>query len=339
MFVCIFVVAKWPMDWIGAGKDALRRISSAGPHGRRAICSSLVTDGIIGGVGNGRRLPASNSHPLLLPRSARGQRLHGARRVHHGPLMSRVGLHGKSFVPLLSSFACAIPGIMATRTIENRNDRFVTILVAPLMSVLRAAARLCADDRAAHARRRMRVGRKAGIMLIMYLLGIAAAFGMAWHFQKDDPAQRDAHAPARAPTVSRARVRGIVQRMWERAVSFSSAARAPSSSRSASSSGRCCTIRSPRCQGADAFGILSHSIGGRCGHAIEPVIAPLGYDWKIGIGLVGIVRRARSVREHHGRRFTTSRTPEAENEDRCARMMRRRSVGPTARPSSRRSCA
>jgi ferrous iron transport protein B len=49
-------------------------------------------------------------------------------------VMSRVGLHGKSFIPMLSSFACAIPGIMATRTIENRKDRLVTILVAPLMS-------------------------------------------------------------------------------------------------------------------------------------------------------------------------------------------------------------
>jgi ferrous iron transport protein B len=54
-------------------------------------------------------------------------------------LMSKVGLHGKSFIPMLSSFACAIPGIMATRTIENRKDRLVTILVAPLMS---CAARL-----------------------------------------------------------------------------------------------------------------------------------------------------------------------------------------------------
>ena len=86
-------------------------------------------------------------------------------------LMSRVGLNGKSFIPLLSSYACAIPGIMATRTIEDAKDRLVTILVAPLMScsarlpvyLLMIAALLPGD--------RVPVGAKVGLMLLMYALG------------------------------------------------------------------------------------------------------------------------------------------------------------------------
>ncbi len=68
-------------------------------------------------------------------------------------LMSKVGLHGKSFIPMLSSFACAIPGIMATRTIESPKDRLVTILVAPLMSCSARLAGLHGADCGLHSGR------------------------------------------------------------------------------------------------------------------------------------------------------------------------------------------
>ena len=79
-------------------------------------------------------LPAADFNPLSVYRAAGGLRLHGTSCVLDGPADVRVGLSGKSFIPLLSSFACAVPGIMATRVIENRRDRLTTILVAPLMS-------------------------------------------------------------------------------------------------------------------------------------------------------------------------------------------------------------
>src|SRR6185437_13865676 len=97
-------------------------------------------------------------------------------------LLSKVGLHGKSFIPLLSSFACAIPGIMATRTIEHRKDRLATIFVAPFMS---CSARLPVYT--------LLIGtffaglgalRQAGIMLSLYALGIVAAAGTAWLFKR-----------------------------------------------------------------------------------------------------------------------------------------------------------
>jgi len=198
-------------------------------------------------------------------------------------MMSRVGLHGKSFVPLLSSFACAIPGIMATRTIENRNDRFVTILVAPLMSCsarLPVYAIMIALLMPAHG-----VWAKAGVMLCMYLLGILAAFVMAGLLKKtllrgETPMLLLELPPYRAPVM-----RGIALRMWERAVVFIRRAGTVILALSVILWALLSFPKPPTPNPTQAE-TLAHSFGGRLGHAIEPIIAPLGYDWKIGIGLV-----------------------------------------------------
>jgi ferrous iron transport protein B len=186
-------------------------------------------------------------------------------------------------VPLLSSFACAIPGIMATRTIENRNDRFVTILVAPLMSCsarLPVYAIMISLLMPASS-----VWMKAGVMLTMYLIGILAAFVMAGLFKKtilrsETPMLLLELPPYRAPVF-----RGIVQRMWERGVLF---IRRAGTVILALSVILWALLNYPKPATPDPTPseTLANSIGGRLGHAIEPAIAPLGYDWKIGIGLV-----------------------------------------------------
>jgi ferrous iron transport protein B len=132
MFELIFVGAKPLMEWIGSGPDALAQAvegtMAAGP------LRSLVTDGVIKGVG---------SVLVFLPQililfgfiavlEDCGYMSRAAFLMDR--VMSRCGLSGKSFIPMLSSVACAVPGIMATRVIENRRDRLATILVAPLMS-------------------------------------------------------------------------------------------------------------------------------------------------------------------------------------------------------------
>lgn len=132
MFESIFLWAKPLMEWIGSGPDALAKAvegtMAAGP------LRSLVTDGIIKGVG---------SVLVFLPQililfgfvavlEDCGYMARAAFLMDR--VMSRCGLSGKSFIPMLSSVACAVPGIMATRVIENRRDRLATILVAPLMS-------------------------------------------------------------------------------------------------------------------------------------------------------------------------------------------------------------
>jgi len=132
MFQSIFTWAKPFMDWIGKGQDSLgslvQGIMEAGP------LRSLLVDGVVKGVG---------SVLVFLPQimilfgfiailEDCGYMARAAFLMDR--LMARCGLSGKSFIPLLSSVACAVPGIMAARVIENRRDRFATILVAPLMS-------------------------------------------------------------------------------------------------------------------------------------------------------------------------------------------------------------
>ena len=282
MFFCIFTVAQYPMDWIDAAKTALANWTKA--HVPAGDLQSLLADGIIGGVGG---------VVIFLPQililffflgilEDTGYMARAAFIMDR--LMSKVGLHGKSFVPLLSSFACAIPGIMATRTIENRKDRLVTILVAPLMScsarlpvyVVMIALMLPAAS----------AWEQSGIMLAMYLTGLIAAFVMAWIFKKtllrgDTPMLLLEMPPYRLPSW-----RGIAQRMWERGLLF---LRRAGTVILALSIVLWALLTFPKPTHSDATPseALSHSIGGRMGHAIEPLIAPLGYDWKIGIGLVG----------------------------------------------------
>src|SRR6185503_6523527 len=97
-------------------------------------------------------------------------------------VMSRVGLHGKSFIPLLSGYACAIPAIMGTRVIENRRDRLATILILPLMSCsarLPVYALVIGTFFGAYSS-----FTRAGVMLSMYALGTLSAFGLAWLFRR-----------------------------------------------------------------------------------------------------------------------------------------------------------
>lgn len=200
-------------------------------------------------------------------------------------LMSKVGLHGKSFIPLLSSFACAIPGIMATRTIENPKDRLVTMLVAPLMS---CSARLPVYTLliAAFIPNTSVLGifSLAGVTLLsMYLLGLVAALTMAWLFKKTllksgTPIFIMELPPYRLPSLT-----SLLMQMWERSVLF------------LKNAGTIILGVSivlwflasyPRLENGTPSQQLEQSFAGKAGKVIEPLIKPLGFDWKIGIGLV-----------------------------------------------------
>jgi ferrous iron transport protein B len=282
MFFCIFTVAQYPMDWID---DTVKALGSwVGGLLPESDLRSLLTDGVIAGVGG---------VIIFLPQililyfflgilEDTGYMARAAFIMDR--LMSRVGLHGKSFIPMLSSFACAIPGIMATRTIENRKDRLVTILVAPLMS---CSARLPVYALMIAVFLPIASSlQKAGIMLSMYLLGLIAAFAMAWLFKKtllrgETPMLLLEMPPYRLPSW-----KTIALRMWERAGLFLRRAGTVILALSillwALS-----TYPKPADPNATPAEAIAHSIAGRMGHALEPFIAPLGYDWKIGIGLIG----------------------------------------------------
>jgi ferrous iron transport protein B len=232
-------------------------------------------------------------------------------------VMSRVGLHGKSFIPMLSSFACAIPGIMATRTIETPKDRLVTILVAPLMS---CSARLPVYTVLIAAcipqKRIWGILTLSGLtMLAMYLLGIVVALIMAWVFKKTLLRGATPMLIMELPPYKRP-VPGVVLRhMWDRSKLFLrragtvilginillwAAATYPRSDKLTSEYDRQreaaraavgpndtrLEAQLDEIDHEEAGAKLRDSIAGRLGRLIEPAIAPLGFDWKMGIGIV-----------------------------------------------------
>ena len=203
-------------------------------------------------------------------------------------LMSKVGLHGKSFIPLLSSFACAIPGIMATRTIESRKDRLVTMLVSPLVS---CSARLPVYALMIAAfipqKRILGVFSMPGLTLVaMYLLGLTAALTMAWLFKKtllksETPAFIMELPPYKMPSL-----KSVGLHMWERSMLFLKKA---GTIILGASIILWFLATYPKADHGSASERLDLSFAGRAGHLIEPLIKPLGFDWKIGIGLIGSV--------------------------------------------------
>ncbi|MEN9662017.1 MAG: hypothetical protein RL324_966 [Verrucomicrobiota bacterium] len=282
IFVSIFTLAEYPMNWIDRHIAALADWvkGSMAPGDLR----DLITDGAISGVGG---------VVIFLPQililfffigllESTGYMARAAFIMDR--LMSRVGLNGKSFIPLLSSYACAIPGIMATRTIEDPKDRLVTILVAPLMScsarlpvyLLMIAALLPAE--------RVPLTTKVGIMFLMYFLGTFAAFGFAWLFKRTllkgvPPMMIMELPPYRMPGV-----KDVILHMLERAWIFLRRAGTVILGISIVLWFLSAYPKAPA--GASPSEQLSGSFAGMAGHALEPVIKPLGFDWQIGIGLI-----------------------------------------------------
>jgi len=282
LFLSIFSFAEAPMNWIGDRTAALSDwVKHVMPEGD---LRNLITDGAIGGVG---------SVVTFLPQililfffmgllESTGYMARAAFIMDR--LMSRVGLNGKSFIPLLSSYACAIPGIMATRTIENAKDRLVTILVAPLMScsarlpvyILMIAA-LLPNGRAS-------ILTKVGIMVLMYALGTVGAFGFAWLFKRtllkgEPPIMIMELPPYRLPAV-----RDVVFHMIERAWIFLKRAGTVILGISILLWFLSAYPKAPH--NATPTQQLEQSFAGRAGRVLEPVIKPIGFDWEIGIGLI-----------------------------------------------------
>lgn len=338
MFQCIFVFARIPMEALQGAVDALGGwVGRTLPPGD---LTSLLTDGVIAGVG---------AVVVFLPQilllflflgflEDTGYMARAAFLMDR--LMSKVGLHGKSFIPLLSSFACAIPGIMATRTIENHRDRLVTILIAPLMS---CSARLPVYTVliAACIPRQKVLGvlELQGLTLMgMYLLGIVVALALAWVFKKTLLRGEPPMLILELPPYRRPVLKVVLHHMWERSKVFLQRAGTvilainillwflatyprshelesaftkqresieaelvllePSHAGEVTGPGGALPredaferigqlrARLEQVETERAAARLRYSFAGRLGHLIEPVIAPLGFDWKIGIGII-----------------------------------------------------
>ncbi len=283
VFQGVFAWAQAPMNWIGAGMTWLGRLITA--HMPAGDLRDLIVQGVLGGVGTTITFLPQILILFFFICLLEDTGYLARAAFLMDKLMSKVGLHGKSFIPLLSSFACAIPGIMATRTIDDRKSRLVTILIAPLMS---CSARLPVYALMIGAfippKRVLGIFTLPGITMIsMYFLGTFAAFAMAWVFKKTLLRSASPAFVMELPPYHTPSPRTILMQMLERSFLFLKRAGTVILSVSIviwflSSY--------PKMPGANPEARLAHSYAGTLGKVIEPAIKPLGFDWRIGVSLV-----------------------------------------------------
>jgi ferrous iron transport protein B len=197
------------------------------------------------------------------------------------------GLHGKAFIPLLSSFACAVPGIMATRAIENPKDRLATILIAPFMSCSARLPVYTLMIATLFARGTVFGIVSTGVVVIlgMYLLGITVALIAALILNRTILKSPKTTFIMELPAYRLPIVRNVAHSIMTSVGSFLKRAGTVILAVSILLWALAAFPRSPR--GAESSSKqIENSYAGRLGHLIEPAIAPLGFDWRIGIGLI-----------------------------------------------------
>ena len=315
LFSSIFVLAVPVMDLIDGGIGALGKfVSDRLPEG---ALQSLVVDGIIGGVG---------AVVIFLPQililfffiailEDCGYMARAAFLMDR--LMAGVGLSGKSFIPLLSSFACAVPGIMATRVIENRRDRLATILIAPLMSCsarLPVYVILIGAFVPAHYYLGGILGLQGLVLLSMYAVGTIVAICMAWLLKKTLLRGETPPFVMELPTYKMPSARTVGYRMAERGWAFlaragtvifavtivvwaltyyprseEKVAAEIASQRAALQNDARALAEFDQPENIDNLSASlhqRHSFLGQAGQWIEPVVRPLGWDWRIGCAAI-----------------------------------------------------
>jgi ferrous iron transport protein B len=297
VFYFTFTVAEKPMEWIETGFGWLgETVSGLWPAGSDSILQSLIVDGIIGGVG-GVLVFLPNIILLFLAISLLEDSGYMARAAFvMDRVMKTVGLHGKSFIPMLLGFGCSIPAIMATRTIESRRARMTTMLIIPLMS---CSARLPIYALIIPA---FFVGQmRATVLWGIYLIGVALAMFGAWLLRNTLFAGEGLPFLMELPPYRLPTIRSVVQHMAERswmyvrkagtiilAISIILWAMATFPQLDAETFATESGTTVEQLSEADlAAAQLDHSLVGRIGHAIEPIVAPMGFDWRIGTALIG----------------------------------------------------
>ncbi|MEQ1690651.1 MAG: ferrous iron transport protein B [Gemmatimonas sp.] len=293
----MLIVFQAVFSWASPLMDGIQWLIATAGQSIGALLSpgdlrSLVVDGIFAGVG---------SVLVFLPQIAilfafigvleqSGYMSRAAYLMDR--VMRRVGLHGKSFIPMLSGYACAVPGIMATRTIEDPKDRLATIMVVPLMS---CSARLPVYTLLIGAFVPATVivpgfTLQGATMLVMYLLGTLVALAVAAIFKRtllkgpvrpmilELPPYRWPSVKSLGVSVAQ-RCQLFLRRAGTVILSLSillwALATYPKSAVDATLS-----------RATQQEQQLAHSMLGRMGHTIEPLVRPLGYDWKIGVSIV-----------------------------------------------------
>ncbi len=277
MFQATFSLGSYPMEWIQEGVDALRSwvagVMAPGP------LTDLIVDGVIAGVG-GVIVFLPNILILFFFISLMEDTGYMARAAFiMDKLMHKIGLHGKSFIPLLIGVGCNVPAIMATRTLENQRERLLTMLIIPFMS---CSARLPVYILMVSAFFPVNQGL---ILLSIYVIGVGLAILTALLLKKllfqkiSDPFVMEL-PPYRMPTM-----RNTLLHMWNKAGQY------------LKKMGTVILFASvliwalgyyPRHAeyAKQSPEQMENSYIGRVGKAIEPVIKPLGFDWKMGVSII-----------------------------------------------------
>ena len=282
MFQAVFTWSAWPMDLIDTNISALGAwVGGMLPAG---LLRSFITDGIIAGVGSViiflPQILILYAFILVLEDS--GYMARAAFLLDK--LMGGVGLHGKAFIPLLSSFACAIPGIMATRTIESRHDRLATILIAPLMTcsarlpvyVLIIAAFI--PNVTIYG-----FGLQGLVMFALYVIALVSGLIIAAILKRFVFHQTHDSFVLELPTYKIPSLRNFSMGLLERAKIFLKRA------------GTtifivmillwvCSTFPAPP-EGATGDAI-EYSITGIIGKTLAPIFAPIGFTWQMVVALI-----------------------------------------------------
>ncbi|HNW51734.1 MAG TPA: ferrous iron transport protein B [Prolixibacteraceae bacterium] len=307
MFQATFTLGSYPVDWISAGVDALGRfIGSVMPDG---ALHDLIIDGIIGGVG-GVIVFLPNILILFFCISLMEDTGYMARAAFiMDRLMHKIGLHGKSFIPMLMGFGCNVPAIMATRTLESRKDRLLTMMIIPFMS---CSARLPVYVLLISAF----FPKKQGLVLLsVYLIGVLVAIVTSLLFNKLFFSKKEAPFVMELPPYRVPTIRNTLIHMWDKSVQYLSkmgtvilgasiiiwalgyfprekeSVQTPVAVHQLSVADSTLQVA----QNAISLGEtnaemklehMENSYIGKIGHFIAPVIAPLGFDWKIGVSIV-----------------------------------------------------
>jgi ferrous iron transport protein B len=318
VFTATFTLGNPLMYLIESGFDLLgRTISSFWPAGAESPLKSLLVDGIIGGVG-GVMIFLPNIVLLFLAIAVlEGTGYMARAAIVMDRFMSKVGLHGKSFIPLLIGFGCTVPAIMATRTLETRRDRLITMMVLPLMS---CGARL--PIYALMIPAFFPVQWQGPVLWIIYVVGILLALTTArllraTVFRGETTPLLMELPPYRMPTPL-----SLLVQMWTRAWLYVQKAGTvilgaavilwfltffpkppadyPVNQAMVAAHGAEAAVVAEVAAAPLVFGDiqdeglqqsveLGYSVAGRAGRLLEPVLSPLGFDWRIATALLGAI--------------------------------------------------
>ncbi|AZI24603.1 ferrous iron transport protein B [Pedobacter sp. G11] len=307
IFNAIFAWSSYPMDWIEGGFGFLTEVGHE--YLPAGMLTDLLLDGVIAGLG-GIFVFIPQIAILFAFISILEDTGYMARVTFMmDKIMSKVGLNGKSVVPMIGSLACAVPSIMAARNIENWKDRMITIMVTPLISCsARLPVYILIISLIIPSENLFGIFNMQGLaLMVMYLVGIVAAVLVAWVMKFIIKTKERSYFIMELPIYRMPRWKNVFYTMYEKSKTFIIEAgkviiaisiilwvmatfgpgdRFENIDKKYASALADTTRNTAHIETLIATEKLENSYVGILGHWIEPAIRPLGYDWKIGIGLI-----------------------------------------------------